>query len=131
MPRGTRSQERRFGAIGATSHSLNTVRYSEKLLEKSGITVETLDLSEVMGRIGRMKDTDDAAQEKLSAIKKYIPVGETPEAALIKMAKLGAVIDQWMTAGELTVSAVQCLDLNRGVPRHRPLHRHEHDERKP
>jgi len=65
-------------------------------------------LSEVMGRIGRMKDTDDAAQEKLSAIKKYIPVGETPEAALIKMAKLGAVIDQWMTAGELTVSAVQC-----------------------
>jgi L-fucose isomerase-like protein len=98
----------RFGAIGARPTAFNTVRYSEKLLERSGITVETLDLSEVMGRIDKMKDTDDAAQAKLSAIKKYIPVGSTPEAALLKMAKLGAVIDGWMAVSELTVSAVQC-----------------------
>ena len=98
----------RIGAIGARPTAFNTVRYSEKLLERSGITVETLDLSEVMGRISRMKDTDDAAQAKLAAIKKYIPVGDTPEAALLKMAKLGAVIDAWKAAAELTVSAVQC-----------------------
>jgi L-fucose isomerase-like protein len=98
----------RIGAIGARPTAFNTVRYSEKLLERSGITVETLDLSEVMGRIGRMKDTDDAAQAKLAAIRKYIPVGQTPEAALVKMAKLGAVIDGWMAKSELTVSAVQC-----------------------
>ncbi len=98
----------RFGAIGARPTAFNTVRYSEKLLERSGITVETLDLSEVMGRINRMKDNDDAAQAKLAAIKKYIPVGDTPEAALMKMAKLGAVIDGWMKASELHVSAVQC-----------------------
>jgi L-fucose isomerase-like protein len=98
----------RFGAIGARPTAFNTVRYSEKLLERSGITVETLDLSEVMGRIEKMKDTDDAAQAKLAAIKKYIPVGSTPEVALLKMAKLGAVIDGWMAASELTVSAVQC-----------------------
>ena len=65
----------RIGAIGARPTAFNTVRYSEKLLERSGITVETLDLSEVMGRIGRMADNDDAAQAKLAAIKKYIPVG--------------------------------------------------------
>ena len=47
----------RFGAIGARPTAFNTVRYSEKLLERSGITVETLDLSEVMGRIEKMKDT--------------------------------------------------------------------------
>jgi len=98
----------RFGAIGARPTAFNTVRYSEKLLEKSGITVETLDLSEVMGRIERSKDNDDAVQAKLAAIKKYIPIGDTPEAALMKMAKLGAVIDGWMASSELTVSAVQC-----------------------
>ncbi len=98
----------RFGAIGARPTAFNTVRYSEKLLERSGITVETLDLSEVMGRIEKSKDNDDAVQAKLAAIKKYIPVGETPEVALLKMAKLGAVIDRWMAASELTVSAVQC-----------------------
>ncbi len=98
----------RFGAIGARPTAFNTVRYSEKLLERSGITVETLDLSEVMGRISRTSDNDDATQAKLAAIKKYIPVGSTPEAALMKMAKLGAVIDGWMASSELTVSAVQC-----------------------
>ena len=98
----------RIGAIGARPTAFNTVRYSEKLLERAGITVETLDLSEVMGRISRMSDDDDAAQAKLAAIRKYIPVGETPEAALMKMAKLGAVIDRWMKSSELTISAVQC-----------------------
>jgi len=40
---------------------IHTVRYSEKILEANSITVETLDLSEVIGRIGRMKDTDERA----------------------------------------------------------------------
>src|SRR5471030_2538965 len=81
----------RFGAIGARPTAFNTVRYSEKLLERSGITVETLDLSEVMGRIGRMKDNDDAAQAKLAAIQKYVTTKDVPMEALVKMAKLGAV----------------------------------------
>jgi L-fucose isomerase-like protein len=98
----------RIGAIGARPTAFNTVRYSEKLLERSGITVETLDLSEVMGRISRMKDTDDAAQQKLASIQKYVSTKDVPMEALVKMAKLGAVIDQWMTASHLTISAVQC-----------------------
>jgi L-fucose isomerase-like protein len=98
----------RIGAIGARPTAFNTVRYSEKLLERSGITVETLDLSEVMGRIQRMKDTDDAAQQKLASIQKYVTTKDVPMEALVKMAKLGAVIDQWMTASHLTISAVQC-----------------------
>src|SRR5262249_59833959 len=44
----------RIGAIGARPTAFNTVRYSEKLLEANGISVETLDLSEVLGRISRM-----------------------------------------------------------------------------
>ncbi len=48
----------RIGAIGARPSAFNTVRYSEKLLEGSGITVEPLDLSEVFGRIEKMKDDD-------------------------------------------------------------------------
>jgi L-fucose isomerase-like protein len=98
----------RIGAIGARPTAFNTVRYSEKLLERSGITVETLDLSEVMGRIGRMQDNDDTAQQKLASIQKYVSTNNVPMAALLKMAKLGAVIDQWMKASHLDISAVQC-----------------------
>ena len=98
----------RIGSIGARPAAFNTVRYSEKLLENNGISVETLDLSEVLGRINRMKDTDDAAQSKLSQIKSYVQTSSVPEAALIKMAKLGAVIDGWMKATDVQISAIQC-----------------------
>jgi L-fucose isomerase-like protein len=98
----------RIGAIGARPAAFNTVRYSEKLLERSGITVDTLDLSEVFGGISRLKDNDDAVQQKLAAIKSYIPTNSTPEDALIKMSKLGVVIDKWMSSHELTISSVQC-----------------------
>jgi L-fucose isomerase-like protein len=98
----------RIGAIGARPAAFNTVRYSEKLLEKSGITVDTLDLSEIFGRIRRLSDSDDAVQEKLQAIKAYLPVRDTPEAALTKMAKLGVVIDGWMRSNALDITSVQC-----------------------
>jgi L-fucose isomerase-like protein len=108
----------RIGAIGARPTAFNTVRYSEKLLEASGISVETLDLSEVLGRIGRMKDTDDAAVQKLQAIQRYVTTKDIPQAALLKMAKLGAVVDQWMKAVDVQISAVQCwtsLEENLGI----------------
>jgi len=108
----------RIGALGARPTAFNTVRYSEKLLEASGISVETLDLSEVLGRISRMKDTDEAAVKKLQSIEKYVSTTDIPQAALLKMAKLGAVIDQWMKATDLQISAVQCwtsLEENLGV----------------
>jgi L-fucose isomerase-like protein len=108
----------RVGAIGARPAAFNTVRYSEKILEANGISIETLDLSEVLGRIDRMKDTDDLAQGKLASIKKYVDSKDVPATALMKMAKLGAVIDQWMAATEVSISAVQCwtsLEENFGV----------------
>jgi len=98
----------RIGAIGARPAAFNTVRYSEKLLERNGISIETIDLSEILGRIDRMKDDDPAAQAKLKAIGEYVAVGATPAAALMKMAKLGAVIDGWMAQAQVAISAVQC-----------------------
>ena len=108
----------RIGAIGARPAAFNTVRYSEKLLEASGITVVTLDLSEVLGRISRMKDTDDIVVQKLQAIRKYVTTKDIPQAALLKMAKLGSVVDQWMKDADVQISAVQCwtsLEENLGI----------------
>jgi L-fucose isomerase-like protein len=98
----------RIGAIGARPSAFNTVRYSERILESNGISIEPIDLSEIFGRINRMKDNDDAAQAKLSAIKQYVTTVGIPEEALMKMAKLGAVIDGWMKQTACTISAVQC-----------------------
>ena len=98
----------RVGSIGARPAAFNTVRYSEKLLEANGITTETVDLSEILGRIARLKDDHAGVQGKMDEIRKYVTTGGVPQAALIKMAKLGYVIDDWMKSTDVKVSAVQC-----------------------
>lgn len=98
----------RVGAIGARPVAFNTVRYSEKILENNSITVAPIDLSEIFGRIDKMKDDDPAAQAKLKSIRDYVSTNDVPATALMKMAKLGAVIEQWMRANDLDISAVQC-----------------------
>src|SRR5437879_6805990 len=60
----------RIGAIGARPAAFNRVRHSEEIREANGISVETIDLSEILGRIARMKDDDSAAQNKLQSIRK-------------------------------------------------------------
>ena len=98
----------RVGAIGARPGAFNTVRYSEKLLEASGITVETLDLSEVLGWANKMLDINDDVQEKVAAIKAYTATKGIPEASLFKMAKLGVAIDRWVKDNDLDATAIQC-----------------------
>jgi L-fucose isomerase-like protein len=98
----------RVGSIGARPAAFNTVRYSEKLLEANGISVITIDLSEILGRIDRMKDDDTAAQTKLKGIQSYVSTRDVPATSLMKMAKLGAVIDGWMRETDVAISAVQC-----------------------
>jgi L-fucose isomerase-like protein len=98
----------RVGSIGARPAAFQTVRYSEKILEAEGISVETLDLSEILARIDRRKDDDEAVEAKLGEIGKYVPAENVPKAALLKMAKLGVVVDEWMERSDLTISAIQC-----------------------
>jgi L-fucose isomerase-like protein len=98
----------RVGVLGARPAAFNTVRFSEKLMENAGITVETLDLSEVYGRVERLKDDDAKVKAKLSAIGEYVSTKGVPAPALMKMAKFGAVVDGWMQDNELVGSSVQC-----------------------
>ncbi len=98
----------RVGSIGARPAAFNTVRYSEKILESQGITTETVDLSEIMGRIARLKDDDSNVQQKLAEIRGYVKTEGIPQESLIKMAKLGFVIQDWMRSTDVVVSAVQC-----------------------
>jgi len=98
----------RIGAIGARPAAFNTVRFSEKLLEATGITVETIDLSEIFGRSWKLDDDGSMVKDKLDSIKGYLDTESVPADALIRMAKLAAVIDDWMQENRLVASAVQC-----------------------
>ncbi len=108
----------RLGAIGARPSAFNTVRYSEKILEAYGISVQTIDLSEVLGSAGRLTDDDQRVRDKLAAITGYANADSVPPPSLVKMAKLGVVIDDWMRANDIAATAIQCwtsLQRNYGV----------------
>ncbi len=98
----------RFGAIGARPAAFKTVRYSEKLLERSGISIETIDLSEIFGRASKLKESDAVVKTKMDEITSYVITKGVPHDPLVKMAKLGAVIDNWMADNRLVASALQC-----------------------
>ncbi|MDA0990113.1 MAG: L-fucose/L-arabinose isomerase family protein [Verrucomicrobia bacterium] len=98
----------RIGAIGARPVAFNTVRYSEKLLERSGISVLTLDLYELFGWAGKLSDSDKIVKDKLASIKDYVKVQGVPPESLTKMAKLGVCVDRWMNDNELDATAIQC-----------------------
>ncbi len=69
----------RFGQVGARPAAFITVRYSEKLLERAGISVESIDLSEIFGRACNLKDKDSAVVAKLDEITAYVKADEDPE----------------------------------------------------
>jgi L-fucose isomerase-like protein len=98
----------RVGALGARPAPFITVRYSEKLLEKAGISVEVLDLSEAFGRVNLLQDEDPEVRRKLDEIKTYVPTRGIPVEALIKMAKLALVMQRWIDENRLVATAVQC-----------------------
>lgn len=98
----------RLGAIGARPGAFNTVRYSEKLLQASGITVTTVDLSEIFGDAGRLSDDAPSVKAKLEEISAYAKHDTVPSASMLRMAKLGVVISEWMQANDLQATALQC-----------------------
>ena len=98
----------RIGAVGARPNAFNTTRYSEKLLESAGISVNTIDLSEVFGNAAQLTDSDPRVRERVGQIKGYADASKAPEDSLLRMAKFAIVLDDWMENLGLQATAIQC-----------------------
>ena len=98
----------RLGAVGARPGAFNTVRYSEKILERHGISVTTVDLSEILGAANKMDAQAAAVKLKLAEITGYAPAPGVPPEKLVQMAKMGVVLNDWIEANALDATAIQC-----------------------
>jgi L-fucose isomerase-like protein len=108
----------RIGAVGARPNAFNTTRFSEKLLEAAGITVNTIDLSEVFGNAARISSDDARVRQRIEQIRLYADSSHAPDEAIVKMAKFALVVDDWMKSLSITATAIQCwssLQKNFGV----------------
>ncbi|MCX7704967.1 MAG: L-fucose/L-arabinose isomerase family protein [bacterium] len=97
----------KLGAIGTRPDPFKTVRYSEKILERHGISVDVMDLSELFAKINRIEDSNSKVKENLDEFISYMkPKGEAE--AVLKMAKLITAIQKWIEEKELKGFAFQC-----------------------
>jgi L-fucose isomerase-like protein len=100
----------RIGAIGTRPAGFQTVRASEKLLQKSGITVVPVDLSEILAAARKIDDADAALLEKMDDIRNYATVPSEYSPKLILQAKFGMAVEQWIEANRVDAVAIQCWD---------------------
>jgi L-fucose isomerase-like protein len=98
----------RIGAIGARPGAFNTVRYSEKILERYGINVTTCDLSEILGKAEKLGDGDPRVRASADAIRSYVNTANVPAERLSKMARLDAVLADFVDSNGLDATAIQC-----------------------
>ena len=101
----------RVGAIGTRPDPFHTVRFSEKLLQRSGITTTVVDMSEIIFKAAAIDDTDGRVVKKIEEIRSYghIP-SSIEEQKLVKQAKLCLTLEDWVVANECDCSAIQCWD---------------------
>lgn len=98
----------RIGAVGARPGGFNTVRYSEKILQRNGISVTTVDLSEILGNANKLTKEHPEVKEHLDKILAYAPKGKTPDEAMIQIAKLDVVLKHFIDDNFLDATAIQC-----------------------
>ncbi len=108
----------RFGMIGARPEAFNTVRFSEKLLEASKISVITVDLSDILGDIERLADDDPDVKTMREKVRTYIDTEDVPEESIDRMAKFGVAVNRWNEEHDIEATAIQCwtsLEENYGI----------------
>ncbi|MBI9101820.1 MAG: fucose isomerase [Spirochaetales bacterium] len=101
----------RIGAIGARPAAFQTVRFSEKLFQNSGITVVPVDLSEIISSAESLGAEDLDVVEKLANISSYGKIeSHITKSEIFKQAKLSVAIDRFVLENNLDASAIQCWD---------------------
>ncbi|MEQ8848948.1 L-fucose/L-arabinose isomerase family protein [Botrimarina sp.] len=98
----------RLGAVGARPGAFNTVRYSEKILERQGVSVTTVDLSEFLASAGKLADDDARVAAKLDDIQSYAPAPGVPDEKMLQMARMGVVLSDWIEEHAINATAIQC-----------------------
>jgi L-fucose isomerase-like protein len=98
----------RLGAIGTRPIGFQTMRASEKILQRTGITVVPVDMSEILAAAEKMDENSAAVKEKVKAIENYGTCKILHEGQISKQARFGLAVEEWIEANDIHISALQC-----------------------
>ena len=96
------------GAVGARTTAFKTVRIDELALQRHGITVETLDLSDVFARVRGFAKSDPKLKAKTADLKAYTSWKGVPKEAVDTLARLGVALDDVIEQYGMQAVAVRC-----------------------
>lgn len=100
----------RIGQIGTRPLGFNTCRASEKLLQRTGITVVPADMSELIFAAQKVADDDVRLTQKIKDIHAYAQVPQSYEDKLKVQAKFGVAVEEWVKENQVDALALQCWD---------------------
>jgi len=98
----------RVGAIGTRPIGFQTMRASEKILQKNGITVVPVDMSEIIAAAEKIDEHAKEVKEKIDSIKEYGTCKILHEGQINKQARFGLAVERWIEANDIQISALQC-----------------------
>ncbi len=96
------------GAIGARTTPFKTVRVDEVALQRHGITVETLDFSEIIDRVRSLPASGEVYRQKVELLQGYTSWDGVPHQAFENIVRLGVVLDQVIDEYQMDAVAIRC-----------------------
>ena len=96
------------GAIGARTTAFKTVRIDEVALQRSGITMETLDLSGVFARMDGLDASGTPYAAKADRLAAYTCWDGVPDLAFDRIVRLGVVLDEVIEEFQMDAIALRC-----------------------
>lgn len=96
------------GALGARTTAFKTVRIDELALQRHGITMETMDMSDIFARVRSTDISSDKAKAKAERLAGYTNWQGVPQKAIDNIVRLGVVLDDIVEEAKLDACAVRC-----------------------
>ena len=98
----------RVGAIGTRPIGFQTMRFSEKILQQSDITIVPVDMSEILAAAEKMDDNAKEVIEKAESIRKYGTCHILHKGQITRQARFGMAVEKWIEENDIDISALQC-----------------------
>lgn len=97
-----------IGCIGARTTAFKTVRFDEITMQKYGINVESIDLSELFFKVNQLADDDEAVVKRIGELNDYADFSHVPDPNMLNLAKVSVVLDQYIEDYQLDALSLRC-----------------------
>ncbi len=97
-----------IGALGARTTAFKTVRWDELALQKYGITVDTMDMTEIFRRVRKMNVRRSDYKAKAERLKNYTNFKNASSKAFDNLVRFGVAIDDIINEYAFDAISLRC-----------------------